>query len=136
MTDIEQNVRIEPVPEVVLGVCRIRFKVIHVDFVLPVEVALVRIIVAVHRIGVIEAELDAVTHAPLHGDVSAVIAGVTDRLVDINLAGGGIEADDRNLERLAGRIEVDSLPGNGIVAGGLNQVTLRVGSWVSDKTVR
>src|SRR6266487_4105240 len=118
-------------PDVVLGVCRIRLQVIDIDFVLAIEVALVRVVIAVYRIRVIEAELHAVADAPLYRNVSAVIAGVADRLVDIDLACGGIGADDRNLDRLAGRIEIDSLPGNGIVAGGLNQVTLRVGSWVS-----
>src|SRR6266516_2424300 len=93
-----------------------RVQVIDIDFVLAIEVALVRVVIAVYRIRVIEAELHAVAHAPLYRNVSAIIAGVADRPVDIDLACGGIGSNDGDPESPSGRIQVDSLSGSGIVA--------------------
>ena len=123
---VEQNVGVEVVPKIVFGIRTVRIEIVDVERVLAIEIALIGIVVSIYGVGVVEPELNPVAHAAYHTEISAIIAGVSDRLIDIDLSGRGIGTNHGSFECLAGGIHVNTLAGLAAVSRSLDQRPFRV----------
>src|SRR5262245_23325884 len=116
MANVVQRVEIRVVPNIVLRPRGVALQVVRVEFVLAVEVAFVRIVVTITRIRVVGGELDMLAQSSLNADRQTVVAGMTDRLVYVELAHLWVRPSDDGLEGLSGGIQ-EYRTGGIVVAG-------------------